>query len=222
MGAPFASSFFVKPLAGRARVVMYDVDKDGHDLTYNPMEDYQSVDMKRAQQCAENFGECSVEEMEQLRDSKSNNEEHSSEQIAAEVSQPQSFLDLHRKRQQKFMFGSDNIVASDEAFNQLVIEEELDMQLHLLKQNMPPPTLFPKIEEDIPELPRLKNDWKPDTAKEANEDEDNFFHKAESMIKSAEVKAVEQEAAFDEESLEAAAICLAIAGLIFTPQLFGV
>lgn len=133
----------------------------------------------------------------------------------------QPFLDLHRKRLQKFMFGSDNIVASDEALNELVIEEELDMQLHLLKQNTPAPTLFPDFEEDMPELPKLKNQWSSEE-KEIDDEKDNFFHKAESMIKSAEVRAVRQEAAFDEESLEAAAICLAIAGLIFTPQLFGV
>jgi hypothetical protein len=116
------------------------------------------------------------------------------------------------------MFGSDNIVAPEEALNQLVIEEELDMQLHLLKQNTPDPTLFPELEADMPELPHLKLDEKKDSTTDA----DDFFQKAESMVKSAEIKAVQQEAAFDEESLEAAAICLAIAGLVFTPQLFGV
>lgn len=74
--APFASSFVVKPMAGTARVVMYDVDEKDHDLMYNPMDDYQSVDMDRAKRCAENFGECSIEEMEHLRDSTSNTEEH--------------------------------------------------------------------------------------------------------------------------------------------------
>lgn len=128
------------------------------------------------------------------------------------------FLDLHRKRLQKFMFGADNIVASDEALNQLVIEEELDMQLHLLNQNTPPPSLFPETEVNMSEIPHLE----PEDRKETNSDLDNFFHKAESMVKSAEIKAVEQEAAFDEESLEAAAICLAIAGLVFMPHLFGV
>ncbi|GAX18341.1 hypothetical protein FisN_23Hh235 [Fistulifera solaris] len=195
-GTSFASSFVVKPvgIGGKARTVMWDIEKDTHGLAYDPMEDYQSIDMERAKQCAENFGECSIEEMEHLRNN------------------------LHRKRLQKFMFGSDNIVASEEALNQLVIEEELDMQLHLLKQNTPDPTLFPELEADMPELPHLK----PDEKKDSITDADDFFQKAESMVKSAEIKAVEQEAAFDEESLEAAAICLAIAGLVFTPQLFGV
>lgn len=119
------------------------------------------------------------------------------------------------------MFGSDNIVASDEALNQLVVEEELDMQLHLLKQNMPPSTLFPDIEGDMSELPHLKNEWKPDVAKETDKGKDDFIHKAESIMKNAEVKAVEQEMALGEDTLEAAAICLAIAGLIVTPRLFG-
>jgi hypothetical protein len=70
-GTPFVSSFVVKPvgLGGRARTVMYDIEKDTHSLAYDPMEDYQSVDMERAKQCAENFGECSIEEMEHLRNS---------------------------------------------------------------------------------------------------------------------------------------------------------
>lgn len=129
-----------------------------------------------------------------------------------------TFPDLHRKRLQKFMFGSDNIVASEEALNQLVIEEELDMQLHLLQQNTPAPSLFSGVETEMPELPHLK----PEARKEMNTNIDDLFHKAEGIVKKAEIKAVEQEAAFDEESLEAVAICLAIAGLVFTPHLFGV
>lgn len=69
-GAPFASSFFVKPIGRRTRTIISDVEKDTHGLAYDPMEDYQSVDMDRAKVCAENFGECSVEEMERLRNSK--------------------------------------------------------------------------------------------------------------------------------------------------------
>ncbi len=48
---------------------MWDIEKDTHGLAYDPMEDYQSIDMERAKQCAENFGECSIEEMEHLRNS---------------------------------------------------------------------------------------------------------------------------------------------------------
>lgn len=75
--SPFASSFFVRPMVDRGPRVICDVDANAHDLTYNPMEDYQSVDMDRAKQCAENFGVCSVEEMENLRDSESDDEDHS-------------------------------------------------------------------------------------------------------------------------------------------------
>lgn len=40
------------------------------DLTFNPLEGYQGVDLERARHCADNFGACSVEEMEFLKQSK--------------------------------------------------------------------------------------------------------------------------------------------------------
>lgn len=39
-------------------------------ITYTPFEGYQSVDIKRAKECAENFGVCSVKEMEFIKSSK--------------------------------------------------------------------------------------------------------------------------------------------------------
>lgn len=44
-------------------------DEAGHHISFNPMEGYQPVNEKRARECAEHFGECSVEEMQYLRDS---------------------------------------------------------------------------------------------------------------------------------------------------------
>lgn len=46
-------------------------DKKGHHITVDPMDGNKVVDMNRAKHCAENFGECSVEEMEFLKNSKS-------------------------------------------------------------------------------------------------------------------------------------------------------
>ena len=45
-------------------------DPKSKHITYNPYEGYQSIDMNRAKECAENFGKCSVPEMEFLRNSK--------------------------------------------------------------------------------------------------------------------------------------------------------
>lgn len=42
---------------------------ENNHLNFNPMEGYRSVDMARAKECAEHFGECSLEEIQDLRDS---------------------------------------------------------------------------------------------------------------------------------------------------------
>jgi hypothetical protein len=55
-----------------SRLVLHDgarFDEAGHHISFNPMEGYQPVNEKRAKECAEHFGECSVAEMEFLRDS---------------------------------------------------------------------------------------------------------------------------------------------------------
>ena len=47
-------------------------DKQGHHITVDPMDGFKkSVDLNRARECAENFGKCSVEEIEQIKNSKS-------------------------------------------------------------------------------------------------------------------------------------------------------
>jgi hypothetical protein len=55
----------------RSRLVLHGgrFDEAGHHISFNPMEGYQPVNEKRARECAEHFGECSVDEMEFLRDS---------------------------------------------------------------------------------------------------------------------------------------------------------
>lgn len=40
-----------------------------HHIEYNPMAGYQGVDLDRAKECAEHFGECTVDEMALLRES---------------------------------------------------------------------------------------------------------------------------------------------------------
>jgi len=50
-----------------------EYDKKGHHITLSAVESFKggAVDMKRAHECAESFGKCSVEEMEQIKSSKS-------------------------------------------------------------------------------------------------------------------------------------------------------
>lgn len=57
-----------QPLPHRAYTKLYA--KDQGDMMINPMEGYQGVDIERARLCAENFGACTVEEMEMLKSSK--------------------------------------------------------------------------------------------------------------------------------------------------------
>jgi hypothetical protein len=64
-----AMAFAPMPKSRRSRLVLHDYDKTGHHISFNPMEGYKPVNEKRAKECAEHFGECSVEEMEYIRDS---------------------------------------------------------------------------------------------------------------------------------------------------------
>jgi hypothetical protein len=58
----------VKP--ARATLHSSIMKMNPQDLSFNPLEGYQGVDMDRARHCADNFGACSVEEMEFLKQSK--------------------------------------------------------------------------------------------------------------------------------------------------------
>jgi hypothetical protein len=69
-----ASAFVPKPKKPRSisGLILHEYeDKKGYQISFNPMEGYKSVNEKRAKECAETFGKCSVEEMASLRDSKS-------------------------------------------------------------------------------------------------------------------------------------------------------
>ena len=45
----------------------------------------------------------------------------------------------------------------EDAFQHQVMEEEFDLQLHLLQEETPDPTLFPEVEDKMAELPHLKD-----------------------------------------------------------------
>jgi hypothetical protein len=64
-----ATAFHVMPQSMQTsrRWALKDVDEK--HLSFNPLEGYQGVDVNRAKECAEHFGKCSVEEMEELYNS---------------------------------------------------------------------------------------------------------------------------------------------------------
>jgi hypothetical protein len=170
------------------------------DLTFNRTEGYpQSVDVARAKECAEHFGECSVEEMDNLRKSECNITLLLS--VFSGISNQSVCLllaDLHKERIKRLFF----------AENQMAPPSN-EMLQHLIF-----PSLFPKDKDEMAVLPHLK-DKTTDTPEEHRR-----FKKAENFLHTAEVAAMEQEAVLNEGTLEAATICLAIATWIFLHQLF--
>ena len=63
--------------------------------------------------------------------------------------------DLHDKRIQNVVFGeSDDPKA---IFEEKVFEEELDLQLSLLQDEVPKSYLFPEVEDEMEDLPHLKD-----------------------------------------------------------------
>ena len=94
---------------------------------------------------------------------------------------------------------------SDDMLANRIIEEELELQLGLLKSETPDSTLFP--DDEMLALPNLKGE-----KKRGNPVED--------VVHGAEAMAVSTESIMDEETMETVVICAAIAGLVFLPQLF--
>jgi len=87
-----------------------------------------NIDIERAIDCAEHFGKCSKGEMQQLRDG------------------------LHKERLQTMIYGGGN-VAPEESFQHHLLEEELSLQLSLLNDVTPAPTMFPEAEDTEKDAP---------------------------------------------------------------------
>jgi hypothetical protein len=67
------AAFTVRPQISSPFVVLKasnKYDEKGHHITMNPMEGYKGVDVERARDCAEHFGKCSAQEIEDLKSSK--------------------------------------------------------------------------------------------------------------------------------------------------------
>jgi hypothetical protein len=168
------------------------------DLFDPMMSSSKLVDMTRAHECAEHFGKCPVNEIQDLRDR------------------------LHKQRMQRFLFAdaeTQHTAPIDDSFEYRVLEEELDLQLSMLRQeesNSKEMNLFPEVEsmEQLPhltdhtvteQLPHLKDH----TVNKYNAD---IVHKAEETIAWTET-------VFEESVLETIAVCAAIALLFIAPQL---
>ena len=62
--ATTTSAFLVQ--SKKSALTIAPVSKSENDLAFNPLDGLGPIDMERAHYCAEHFGECSVEEMEEL------------------------------------------------------------------------------------------------------------------------------------------------------------
>ena len=92
----------------------------------------------------------------------------------------------------------------EDAFQHSLMEEELDLQLHLLREETPNPSLFPEVEDSMPELPHLKDGTTLDKTKKNIEKKNEIFFMEELM---------------EEGVLESLAFCGLIGLIAFAPQL---
>lgn len=92
--------------------------------------------------------------------------------------------------------------APEAAFETRLVEEELALQLDLLREETPKPYLFPKIEEPMIELPHLKDG---DTAAAL---------KVQKGTQNAVLEEMVEEGVFD-----SLAICALLGAVMFVPQL---
>lgn len=113
--------------------------------------------------------------------------------------------------------GSENTVASldtirelEESLEHRLLEEELDLQLSMLRDQNDfvlsgNPNLFPEVEEPMQELPHLKDHTHSDDEKKA--------------VEKAELALALEETVLEESNLEAIALCACIAAVLLFPTL---
>jgi hypothetical protein len=110
---------------------------------------------------------------------------------------------LHFERIQNFAAGGTGIMQPEEAFQHKLMEDELELQLNLLQRATPAPTLFPEVEDQMAELPHLK-DGTPSA-------------KAQAIIEDSKNLAVVEEL-IEDGMMESLAICAMIGLLVLAPQ----
>ncbi|CAJ1934318.1 unnamed protein product [Cylindrotheca closterium] len=153
-------------------------DENGHDVVpvTSAFRDI-DIDIDRVKECTEHFGKCSVKEMRQLKN------------------------DLHDKRIQNVVFGESG--APEAIFEEKIFEDELDLQLSLLENEVPKSYLFPEVEEEMDDLPHLKDGTVAASLKKSVEKEKNIL--------------LFEELA-EEGVLESLAICGFLGLVAFAPQ----
>jgi hypothetical protein len=125
--------------------------------------------------------------------------------------------DIHKERLQNFVSGGTAMTSpAEDALQHLIVEEELDLQLSLLKDHIPDSTLFPDDEDEISSLPHLKDvDEVPSHQKEEM--------KVGGMLGLHKPTATEilafEETVLEENLVEPIAICAALFALMMMPQL---
>ena len=135
--------------------------------------------------------------------------------------------DLHKERLQNFAVGGSAMTQpKEDALEHVLLEEELELQLGLLKdQNSASTDLFPDDEAELQALPHLKDptassstsDDKVDAKQQQQQHEEGPFHKPTP----SEILEFE-ETVLEENLLEPFLICMAIACIAFVPQLLNV
>lgn len=123
-----------------------------------------------------------------------------------------SSTDLHNERVQNFVAGGTAMTeVKEDALEHRLLEEELDLQLSLLEEHVPDPTLFPQVVEEVgtmEPLPHLKDHTPTAEAVE--------------KVHEQQLTMALEESVLEESNLEAATICLAIGALFVLPQLLHV
>jgi hypothetical protein len=119
--------------------------------------------------------------------------------------------DLHKERVQNFSTGGSAMTKpSEDGLEHILLEEELELQLEMLKDQTPDTTLFPEDSDEMAALPHLK-----DKNSDIEEHHEGFFHKPTP----SELLYLEEEVV-EENLLEPVLMCMVIAGLMFLPQVF--
>ena len=123
--------------------------------------------------------------------------------------------------------GGDQQHTTKEAMEHLVLEEELELQLNLLRDEIESSStsttneaeLFPQVEEPMTELPHFK-DKQVKESHTLEEDAAEVIHAVEDVLHHMEHSVALQEPALMEESnLETLAMCAVILALALVPEI---
>jgi len=162
------------------------VDKD-HPSVESAVLDPVHVDLQHAKDVVDHFGDYTAKQIQKTRD------------------------DLHAHRVQGMVFGADETTAPEEMFEERVLEDELNLQLHLLQSQEPESYLFPEDEIKMDVVEKTDEPIQKLHSMEVAE------HKQELDIEK-EVFLLEELA--EEGVLESLAFCAVIAMLVAAPAFF--